>query len=83
MGNTRTLPSTRACSYFNENAAIQKDTYVTEDIYVRLGADFFNLFNRHIWGNPNTDIGNKAAFGTIRTVSFPPRIIQLNLSVHF
>ena len=83
LGNTRTLPTTRACSYFNENATIQKDTYVNEDIYVRLGADFFNLFNRHIWGNPNTDIGNKAAFGTIRSVSFPPRIIQLSLSIHF
>ena len=83
LGNTRTLPATRACGYFNENATLQKDTYITEDIYVRLGADFFNLFNRHVWGNPNTDIGNTAAFGTIRTVSFPPRIIQMSLSIHF
>ena len=82
LGNTRTLPSDRPCSYFNENATLQKDTYVTEDIYVRLGADFFNLFNRHIWGNPNTDIGNTEGFGTIRRVT-NPRIIQMHLSIHF
>ena len=82
LGNTRTLPSTRRCSYFNENVTLQKDTYVTEDIYVRFGADFFNIFNRHIWFNPNTDTGNTTGFGTFSQVSLP-RNIQFHVAIHF
>ena len=82
LGNTRTLPKERGCSYFNENATLQKDTQVNEDVNVRLGVDFFNVFNRHIWGGLNTDTGNAAGFGQFGSTS-RPRFIQLHLSIHF
>ncbi len=82
LGNTRTLPTTRRCSYFNENVTLQKDTYVTEDIYVRFGADFFNILNRHIWFSPNSDTGNTTGFGKFGQVSLP-RNIQFHIAIHF
>ena len=82
LGDTRTLPGTRPCSYFNENVTLQKDTHVTEDIFVRFGADFFNIFNRHIFANLNTDTGNPAAFGTYNQASLP-RNIQVHIAIHF
>ena len=82
FGNTRTLPATRPCSYFNENVTLQKDTHITEEIFVRFGADFFNIFNRHIFANLNTDTGNPAAFGTYNQASLP-RNIQMHIAIHF
>ena len=82
FGDTRTLPATRLCSYFNENVTLQKDTYVSEDVYVRFGADFFNIFNRHIWANVNSDIGNTAGFGRYSAAT-GPRNIQVHIAIHF
>ncbi len=82
FGDVQTLPSTRPCSYLNENITLQKDTHFGEDVFVRLGADFFNIFNRHIWAGLNTDTGNTGAFGTYSGASLP-RNIQVSLSIHF
>jgi hypothetical protein len=81
FGNApRTLPSVRGCTYSDENVSLLK-TFPTfrERVSVRLGADFFNLFNRKHFGNPAANIDN-ANFGTISSAG-PPRIMQLNFKV--
>ena len=82
FGDTRTLPATRSCSYLNENITLQKDTYLSEGVYVRFGADFFNIFNRHIWHRLNSDIGDAAGFGR-HSAATEPRNIQVHIAIHF
>ena len=45
-------------------------------------ADFFNIFNHTNFGDPGTDINDKAHFGNI-SIAGDPRIIQLSLRLSF
>ena len=82
FGNTRTLPNTRDCGYYNENIAVLKDFPLTERVRLRLGGEFFNLFNRHAWGGMVTDINNPGLFGRF-TSATDPRTVQFHLKVTF
>jgi len=81
FGNApRTLPNVRGCTYADENVSLLKAfPAFRERVNVRLGADFFNLFNRKHFGSPATNIDN-ANFGTISSAG-PPRIMQLNFKI--
>lgn len=69
-------------SRFNINLAISKVTPVWQErMNVEVRADFFNLFNRAQFANPNTNI-NDPNFGKIQ-FTYDPRIIQLALRVAF
>jgi hypothetical protein len=48
---------------------------------VQFRGEFLNLFNRHHWGNINTNAGNKDLFGKVVGLSdwFDPRKIQFGL----
>lgn len=82
FGNApRTLPNVRSCGYFNENVSLFKNFRFKERANFQVGVDTFNLFNRHPWGGPNTDI-NAANFGQISGVN-PGRIIQLRARIDF
>jgi hypothetical protein len=78
FGNAgRVLGNVRTCANFNENISILKAFPIKEKVRIQIGADFFNTFNRHNWGAPNTDIDNVAGFGTISSTS-PGRVIQVH-----
>ncbi len=81
FGNApRTLPTVRGCAYSDEDVSLLKSfPTFKERIVVRLGADFFNIFNRKHFGGPATNIDN-ANFGTISSAG-PPRIMQLNFKI--
>jgi hypothetical protein len=81
MGNTYTQ-SVRSCGYANENISITKITPITERINFKLGANFFNLFNRHTFTGMGLDINNPATFGTFSGAS-DPRLIQFNARLEF
>jgi len=82
FGNVRTLPSTRACGYLNENLSILKAFSIKESLNVRFGAEIFNLLNRHQWMGIQADVNNPDAFGRYSAAS-DPRTIQLQLKVEF
>ena len=82
LGNTRVLPNVRTCGFSNEDFAILKDFFATEEVNLRFGAEFFNLFNRHHFRRINTDIDNPGAFGT-QTNASNPRTIQFHLKITF
>ena len=42
----------------------------------------FNLFNRVVWGEPNTDFNNNN-FGLITTTANSPRQMQLGLKLYW
>jgi len=82
FGNTRTIPNVRDCGYMNENVSILKNFPITENWKVRFGAEFFNVFNRHIWGGMNADINNPDRFGRY-SFATDPRTIQFHLKLDF
>jgi Carboxypeptidase regulatory-like domain/TonB dependent receptor len=82
FGNApRTLPNVRSCGYFNENISLFKNVPLKERANLQVGVDTFNLFNRHPWGGPDTDI-NSAGFGQISSVN-PGRIVQVRARIDF
>ena len=45
-------------------------------------AEAFNLFNRVVWGAPNSDF-NSANFGLVNSLGNSPRQMQLGLKVYW
>lgn len=67
----------------NSDFSIAKDTTLgAESRRLRLEADFFNIFNKAHFSNPNTTLGN-SAFGTISGDRLPPRLIQVGAKFSF
>jgi hypothetical protein len=83
FGNApRAFGNARSCPFYNENVTFFKNFRITEKVNLKFGADFFNLFNRHIWGAPDTDFQD-AGFGKITGLNGSPRQIQFNARVSF
>jgi hypothetical protein len=82
FGNTRTLSNVRDCGYMNENIAILKNFPINENWRVRFGTEFFNVFNRHIWGGINADVNNPDRFGRY-SFATDPRTVQFHLKLDF
>lgn len=59
-----------------------KRTPITEEVTLQFRAEFFNAFNRHIFGNPDTNPYD-SGFGTVGSTSNSPRSGQLTLRVEF
>ncbi|HKV80978.1 MAG TPA: TonB-dependent receptor, partial [Candidatus Sulfotelmatobacter sp.] len=75
--------SVRGFHYFNEDISIFKDTYFTEERYIRFEADAGNAFNRSFYCPVNTDWSNVGAFGTTSSQCNIPRRIQFGLQLFF
>jgi len=67
--NARVLP------YYSENFSILKKIAVREGMKAEIGAEFFNIFNRHRYWMPDTNL-DAGGFGQ-STVQSDPRVIQL------
>jgi hypothetical protein len=65
----------------NEDLALQKNHQLTEQVRLRLRAEFLNTFNRHQLGGVNTNVNN-VNFGQVTSVS-GNRQIQLSLRMDF
>jgi hypothetical protein len=76
IGNFRNSSTARDCGVRMENLTLIKDTYTRENMKLRVGVDAFNIFNRHLWGPPNTNI-DSPGYGSIQADSWSPREIQL------
>ncbi len=76
----------RGFSWFNTNTSLLKRTYipaVSEEFNVEFRAEFFNLFNQVVFGNPASNINSPATFGTVGGQANQPRHIQFTLKVNF
>jgi hypothetical protein len=60
---------------WNVDASLMKSFAITEDVKLRFGADFFNVFNHP--NNPNTVGGD--GFLNCRASGTNPRVLQLSL----
>ncbi|MBI3207318.1 MAG: hypothetical protein HYZ37_00275, partial [Candidatus Solibacter usitatus] len=66
---------------FSEDFSVVKSTRITEKLHTEFNAQFINAFNRHRFGEVDSNWRN-ASFGTVRSASFP-RFIQLGLRLRF
>lgn len=80
---SRTEPSLRGFPLMNEDFSLIKRTYINETANVEFRAEFFNLFNRVIFGNPATNTNDPINFGRSFSQANTPRIIQFGLKVNF
>ena len=68
----------RSCGSTTENLALFKRIPIKERLSFEIGGEFFNLFNLHYWGAPNTDIDSNPGFGTISSVQGGGRTAQVH-----
>jgi Carboxypeptidase regulatory-like domain len=84
IGNSpRTMPSVRAPAFYNEDFSVFKRVYIRESKYLEFRAEFFNLFNRVVFGGPSANLNSPDSFGLISSQANTPRIIQLALKFVF
>ncbi|MFN0169307.1 MAG: carboxypeptidase regulatory-like domain-containing protein [Bryobacteraceae bacterium] len=78
-------PKARQCGQLQESISLSKSFRVFESVRLRVGAEAFNIFNRHSWQSGGFGQGiNDAAFGEIIPVQhFGPRAVQMKFRVEW
>ena len=77
------LPNVRTFALFNEDFSVLKDFRIYETHRVQFRAEFFDIFNRVVFGAPGANINAPATFGKIGGQANSPRNIQLGLKYLF
>ncbi len=77
------LGDVRNFALFNEDFSILKDFTIHEAHRLQLRAEFFNIFNRVVFGGPAANLNAPATFGRIGGQGNSPRNIQLALKYVF
>ena len=78
-----TLSNVLSDSFSSEDISLLKKTRITESVTLELGAEAFNIFNRHRFFFPTTDLIDPGNFG-FESVNFdPPRRVQLRVRLLF
>lgn len=77
------LPNVRNFGLVNEDFSILKDFNIYEAHRLQFRAEFFNVFNRVVFGGPAANINAAATFGRIGGQANSPRNIQLGLKYIF
>ena len=78
----RNMANVRTAAYFNEDANINKHFTLRGEIGADLRFEVFNILNRHVFGKPDTGVGD-TTFGQITGLNDGPRSAQLVLKVQF
>lgn len=87
FGNvSRVEPDLHGFSFWTENFTLSKRTFVpsiSENFNVEFRAEFFNLFNRVVFGSPASNVNSRQGFGRVRGQANGPRAIQFGLKFNF
>ena len=75
-------PTVRSPHYFNEDLGITKTIPFTERVGLRFETQIGNVFNRHLWCNPDTN-WSSSTFGQVFAQCDQPRNVQFGLRVEF
>jgi hypothetical protein len=81
-----TISSARVNPFFLENVSLLKKTRLTETVTMELGAEAFNVFNRHRFNYPGSDLIDPANFGfaSVGAADFyAPRVIQIRVRITY
>jgi hypothetical protein len=77
-----TLGDVLSDPFFNEDLSLLKKTRITETLTLELGVEAFNVFNRHGFFRPTTDLRDPFNFG-FQSVDDRARVLQLRARVIF
>ena len=77
------LPNLRGPVMANEDFGLIKRTPVAENVNLELRFEAFNVFNRVVFGGPNTDITNPSGFGQITGQANGARNAQVVAKINF
>ena len=69
-------------AFINEDISLLKNIRFGERRSLQFRAEFFNLFNRTVFGGPNLDVSSPT-FGRLLAQDNTPRQIQFVLKVRF
>ncbi len=84
LGNESRLDSVlRGWASYNESLSLYKDFVFKEKVTWRIGGNGANVFNRHQWCDPDTNLSDGNAFGTITGQCNLPRAFQLYMKLSF
>jgi Carboxypeptidase regulatory-like domain len=72
----------RSFAYLEEDFGLIKRTPITESVDIQFRAEFFNAFNRHVFGGPDSNPFD-SGFGTVGGLNNSPRQGQLTLRLEF
>ncbi len=75
-------PTIRSPHYFNEDFGIGKTIPITERVHGLFETNIGNIFNRHLWCNPDTNWSD-STFGQISAQCDTPRSVQFGLRLEF
>lgn len=78
----RELSSLRGFPFFNEDVALSKHFLFGERVDAQFRFDVFNVFNRVVFSNPDTNLGDQG-FGIVGGQTNTPRVAQVGLNVRF
>jgi hypothetical protein len=79
---TRFNPLVRGFPNYNENVGLGKSFLLTERFRLDFRAEAFNLLNRTVFSNPNTNL-NSSAFGIVSGQANAPRDMQMALKLYW
>jgi hypothetical protein len=83
LGNApRVNASVRTFWNANENVSLAKSIKATRSLQVDVRVEAFNIFNRVVFGAPNTNFSSNS-FGAITSQSNSPRRMQLGLKLYW
>lgn len=85
FGNApKTLPNVRTPAFYNEDFSVfKKLPLFGESRSIEFRGEFFNIFNRVVFGRPNRNINSPSSFGRIGSQANEPRVIQLTMKLLF
>lgn len=74
------IDQARDIPFLTENISLLKKTRLTETFTMELGAEFFNIFNRHRLTQPGSNLQDAVGFGfSSIDAGYGPRVIQLRV----
>jgi hypothetical protein len=83
FGNsTRYNPLLRTFPGFNEDVSLGKSFNLTESKHLDFRAEAFNLLNRTVFGNPDSNLNSKT-FGVVNSQANLPRQMQIALKLYW
>ena len=83
LGNApRRNPFLRSFPSYNENLSLAKTFAVRERLRIDFRAEAFNIFNRVVFGGPQTSL-NSNTFGVISSQANSPRQMQGGLKLYW
>ncbi|MGH9386427.1 MAG: carboxypeptidase regulatory-like domain-containing protein [Vicinamibacterales bacterium] len=83
LGNApRINPDVRRFWNLSENVSLAKSITATRKVDLDVRVEVFNIFNRIVWGGPNTDFSSNN-FGLITSQDNSPRRMQIGLKLYW